>query len=209
MKKIAKRNRQMTMERILAALGDVIAEQGADRAGINAVADKAGINKVLIYRYFGGYEGLMQSFTEQSDFWTIFNDQFLENNQEKIAVSSQNQVWSEYMVQLAHEFRHRRAAQELLKWEMANAESALSKNMTQTRHEAFQKLANQLATDTSHDTNALTAVLLAAITHLSFLSSANCKVFDIDLQSAEGWQRIEQAIRRIYTSIDQLSPKKV
>ncbi|WP_234733758.1 TetR/AcrR family transcriptional regulator [Tellurirhabdus bombi] len=203
MKKIAKRNRQMTMQRILAALGDVIAEQGADKAGINAVADKAGINKVLIYRYFGGYEGLMQSFTEQSDFWTIFNDQFLENNRERMTTSSQNQVWSDYMVQFARAFRHRRVAQELLKWEIANSGSALSAHMTQTRQEALQKLVNQLSPDTRHDTKAVAAILLAAITQLSFLASANYKLFDIDLQSDEGWQRIERAIRQIYTCVDQ------
>lgn len=39
---------------------EVIAEKGIDKAGINYIADKAGINKVLIYRYFGGWNGLVE-----------------------------------------------------------------------------------------------------------------------------------------------------
>ena len=54
MKVVKRRNRQMTMERILRAMGDTMAERGTEKAGINAVAERAGVNKVLIYRYFGG-----------------------------------------------------------------------------------------------------------------------------------------------------------
>lgn len=52
------RDRVRTEERILAAVGAILAEAGGSRRiGVNAVAARAGVDKVLIYRYFGGLEG--------------------------------------------------------------------------------------------------------------------------------------------------------
>ena len=37
--------------------------------GINAVARQAGCDKVLIYRYFNGLEGLLMAFAETTELW--------------------------------------------------------------------------------------------------------------------------------------------
>lgn len=52
------RDRQATAARILAAAETLLAEGGIEALGINAVARSAGCDKQLIYRYFGGLEGL-------------------------------------------------------------------------------------------------------------------------------------------------------
>ena len=78
MKVIKRRNRAMTMERILRAMGEVIAERGTEKAGINAVAEKAQVNKVLIYRYFGGWNGLLEAYVQRGFFLSLFNERFLE-----------------------------------------------------------------------------------------------------------------------------------
>ena len=64
------RDRAHTEEKILAALGAILAEPGGSRRiGVNAVATRAGVDKVLIYRYFGGLEGLLAAFAEKTDLW--------------------------------------------------------------------------------------------------------------------------------------------
>lgn len=52
------RNRDETRQRILDAALDLVAEAGFPALGINAVARRAGADKQLIYRYFGGLEDL-------------------------------------------------------------------------------------------------------------------------------------------------------
>ena len=54
-----KKGRLQTEQKILQALGQVLLEQGFPAVGINAVARQAGCDKVLIYRYFNGLEGLL------------------------------------------------------------------------------------------------------------------------------------------------------
>ena len=78
MKVVKRRNRQLTMERILRAMGEVMAERGTEKAGINAVAERADVNKVLIYRYFGGWNGLLEAYVQRGFFLSIFNEKFLD-----------------------------------------------------------------------------------------------------------------------------------
>ncbi len=53
------RNRDETRQKILDAALAIAGEQGFAALGVNAVARRAGADKQLIYRYFGGLEALM------------------------------------------------------------------------------------------------------------------------------------------------------
>lgn len=66
--------RRRSEARLVAAVGEVVAERGVDGLGVNAVADKAGVDKVLIYRYFGGLSGLLRKYGESIDFWPTLDE---------------------------------------------------------------------------------------------------------------------------------------
>lgn len=54
-----RRNRQKTEQRIVEAATSLLALEGFIGFGINAVAARSGSDKVLIYRYFNGLDGLL------------------------------------------------------------------------------------------------------------------------------------------------------
>jgi AcrR family transcriptional regulator len=64
-----KRDRKATEEAIVAAFEAVLLRDGVQGLGVNAVAHEAGVNKVLIYRYFGGFPGLASEWAKESSFW--------------------------------------------------------------------------------------------------------------------------------------------
>ena len=64
-----KRSRRGTEERIVPAVGTVLERDGFEKVGVNLIARTAGVDKVLIYRYFGGLDGLLTSFGESADIW--------------------------------------------------------------------------------------------------------------------------------------------
>lgn len=66
------RNRAATRERLLGAAEQLLIKKGFQSMGINAVAARAGIDKVLIYRYFGGFEGLLESLATEREIWPKF-----------------------------------------------------------------------------------------------------------------------------------------
>ena len=195
------------MNRILQAVSEVIAERGAERIGINAVAEKAGVNKVLIYRYFGNWEGLMEQFIKEGHFLTAYNEAFLVSkaNAADIAapvpVASQ-QIWTDYMLGLLRELRARKTSQELLKWEISNPYSTLTQRLTALRNDSYKQLTDQLKPGANADINAVNALITSGIAFLVLLSNSRDSVIDVDLQSEAGWQRIEEAIRQIYNGLN-------
>ncbi len=64
-----KRDRQSTEAQIIEAFEAVLLRDGVEGLGVNVVAQEAGINKVLIYRYFGGLAGLASHWVANSSFW--------------------------------------------------------------------------------------------------------------------------------------------
>ena len=64
-----KRDRKATEEAIVAAFEAVLLRDGVAGLGVNAVANEAGVNKVLIYRYFHDLPGLARHWASNSAFW--------------------------------------------------------------------------------------------------------------------------------------------
>ena len=201
MKVVKRRNRQMTMERILRAMGDVMAERGTEKAGINAVAERAGVNKVLIYRYFGGWNGLLEAYVHRGFFLSMFNDKFSDTIPGNLAPEDRSKAWSEYTIQFMREFRERKASQELIRWEMSNGETELARRLADFRDQSYKTMVSKLAPYPSFDPLAITNLMVAAVTQLVLTSNQRDHIGDIDLRSDAGWERIETAIRRIYSSL--------
>ncbi len=53
------RDKEATKQRLIDAVGKILAERGFQNIGVNAIAKEAGVDKVLIYRYFDSLEGLL------------------------------------------------------------------------------------------------------------------------------------------------------
>ncbi|MCK8492593.1 MULTISPECIES: TetR/AcrR family transcriptional regulator [Spirosoma] len=191
----------MTMERILRAMGDVMAERGTEKAGINAVAEKAGVNKVLIYRYFGGWNGLLEAYVQRGFFLSMFNEKFMESVPEKLPAETRSKIWSEYTIQFMREFRTRKPSQELIRWEMSNGETELARRLAEFRDNSYKKLVDRLAPYSDYDPIAITSLMVAAVTNIVLTSTQRDHIVDIDLTSDAGWERLETAVRRIYSSL--------
>lgn len=66
------KNKEHTKRRLLDAVGDIIKKNGIGGLGVNKVAKKAGVSKILIYRYFGDFEQLIKTYILEKDFWTNY-----------------------------------------------------------------------------------------------------------------------------------------
>ena len=60
---------ESSREAFLRALEGLLSSPDAPPPGINAVAKAAGLNKVLIYRYFDSWDGLLESFAQRVNPW--------------------------------------------------------------------------------------------------------------------------------------------
>ena len=74
------KNRQVTELILIKAVDELIEEKGFEGLGINAVAAKAGVSKMLIYRYFNSLEGLIAAYIGQHDYWINFDGALPDKN---------------------------------------------------------------------------------------------------------------------------------
>jgi AcrR family transcriptional regulator len=70
------RSRPKTEGKFLNAVLELVANEGCCALGVNAVAHKAGADKVLIYRYFGNLNGLLQRVAESREWLPTVSEIF-------------------------------------------------------------------------------------------------------------------------------------
>ena len=60
-----------TEKRLLEAVSHIVENDGFTKIGVNRIANQAGCDKVLIYRYFGGLDGLLVEWTKRHDYYSL------------------------------------------------------------------------------------------------------------------------------------------
>lgn len=195
------RDREMTRGLLVAAVGKLLAEKGFTHLGINAVAREAGVDKVLIYRYFGGLSGLIKAFGQEGDFWPSI---------EELAggdiESFRHLPLEKKLVALGHNFlngiRKRPITQEMMAWEMVER-NELTEELEIIRETRMLRFAELfLQTEGARaDIMAVIAIVGAGISYL-VCRARHVRWYDgIDLKNHEGWQRIETAIGQIVKGV--------
>ena len=111
-----KRNKEETKDKIIDAVGRLLAEGGFRKLGVNAVAREAGVDKVLIYRYFGGMPELLRAFGVSGDFWPTI-EELTGGNLEGLRKKPLPQAAATVLHNFARALRSRPLTSEILAWE--------------------------------------------------------------------------------------------
>lgn len=194
-----KRNRAKTTQRIIDAFEEVLAERGIQAIGVNRVAERAGVSKVLIYRYFGGLEGLISYYIRMGRLYPNFTEPVLEqlrpSNEDELS-----RLWHKQLTQLFRQFRNNKASRELLK---ANTieNDPIADIASQVQDEEITRLIGQFSFVDDVDKEAISAVTVGAMSYLTLLAGNNRTMAGIDLRSEDGWKRIENAVKLIYKAL--------
>lgn len=198
-----RRNRAKTTQRIVEALEDVIAERGLEGVGVNRVAEKANVSKVLIYRYFGGMEGLLEYYVKMGKLFPVFNPAVLDQIR-PLHESDVARIWYRQVIQTYRYFRTFKAAREILKASVIENDS-IAETTARAQDEELTRLVSQLSFVKGADTQAVSAVILGAMTYLTIMAQNDRTMVSIDLRSEEGWKRIENAVKTIYIALNKMA----
>ncbi|MBD2754250.1 TetR/AcrR family transcriptional regulator [Spirosoma validum] len=198
-----KRNRAATIERIIDALEEILTERGLEGTGINAIAERAAVSKVLIYRYFGGLEGLLEHYVSMGRLIPHYTPAWLKQIQ-PTQPRDLASIWSGQALQLFRQFRTSRAAREVLKATVKDNDP-LADAVSKAQDAELTNLVNQLAFIKGGDHQATSAIILGALSYLTIQAQINRPMIGLDLRSEDGWQRIEEAVKVIYKALNQLA----
>ena len=189
------RDRQLTTARILAAAESLITRGGVGAVGINAVAEAAGVDKVLIYRYFGGRAQLLRALARERRLWPEI-EIFAPADGETPALADD---LTTILIAHARALRAHPLARRAAAWQLVERDE-LARDAAAARDAHVRAIATALRA--RHrippfvDLEAMIALLWAGVTHLAMHGGAGAPFAGLDLRREEDWSRAERALSR-------------
>lgn len=191
------RDRDRTTRQLIEAVGRVLARDGFERCGVNAVAREAGLDKVLIYRYFDGMPGLLTAYGESNTFWPTV-DEILGENRCALVLPLGERL-EMILSALLDALRSRPETLAIMAWELVQR-NPLTDRLAEVREKWGKELIAISAFDADaqgqlgEDGIALTNLVVAGIQYLLLRARTVTEYGGVPLNSDEGWQRIRRAI---------------
>ena len=183
--KSTERDRETTEQRLLDTVGGMIRETGFEKVGVNAIATRSGVSKVLIYRYFGSVEGLMAAYIRRYDFWINFPQEL--PAPERLPAYLK-ELLRNYIARLRGDLTLKR----LCRWELSS-DNELVKELREQREQSGLARIEKICELTGFPKErmvVLATFLTASVTYLAMLEEF-CPVYNgISIGEDAGWERI-------------------
>lgn len=186
------KNRELTELALLNAVNTLIEDEGFENLGVNAVAAKAGVSKMLIYRYFDSLDGLIAAYIQKYDYWINLEPELpdTEHLGDFIKDLFHNQIRM-----LRNDYTLRR----LYRWELS-AKNKVIKELRERREAKGMWLVGAVSRLTNRpesEISIMATILSASISYLVLLEET-CPVYNgIKLQSEDGWEQLENGLDKI------------
>lgn len=190
------RDRAATQERILAAVGEVLAREGFRALGVNAIAREAGVDKVLIYRYFGGLPELLARWGASGRFWPTAQE-LLGDDAEAVQALPVEQLYALFFDRFIDALRARPLTVEILAAEIVerNDLTAILETEREQWGEQVETLFGREAFSSRPELRGITLMLVAGVQYL-LVRARTIRVFGgIDLHTDAGWAMLKASIR--------------
>ena len=187
------RDREATRARILAAAESLIVREGVGAARVNAIAAEAGVDKVLIYRYFGGRGELLRALARERRLWPAPTDGPAGSDHPRgIALDL-----TEMLLAAARQLRRTPLARRAAAWSLESSDE-FAREFAAARDEGARAITATLRAryrlPPFVDLDALVALLTAASTHLALQAGAAAPFATLDLHRDTDWKRAERAL---------------
>lgn len=190
-----KKDKEATKRRLVKAVGELLKSAGPKSLGINKIAKAAGVDKKLIYRYFGGADQLIETYITENDYWLAFGKKIQE------LIQSENQRLPDMVAQLLkQQFNHFEKDENMqllvileltgafpIMKSIHNTREALAEDLLEMIHVRYE--GNQV------NFRAIAALLVGGIYYTILHSRSNGNIFTgLDILSESGKKDIRQAI---------------
>lgn len=186
------KNREQTECKILEAVASIVESEGFEKLGINTIASKANVSKMLIYRYFGGLDELIAQFIMQKDYWA--NTDTVIINPKSVGDSIKN-MFRKQIEQLRSDVTLRR----LCRWELSCNNTSIEQLRAKREENGYSliKMVSTLTSCPNTEIAALASILSASISYLALIEDQCLTYNGISLQTDKGWDQIMQGVEMI------------
>lgn len=203
--KTRERNKEKSKEELLQAVGTILKEKGYSALKVNDIAATAGLDKKLIYNYFGGTEQLLDEYINSQYFWNNIEP----NKVLEVASNDGGKKMGKQLLAEQYDFvQKNKEFQKLMLWQLSEDRDSL-RNIVEKQEEVGEVLFKNVSDihfgDKATEYRALMAILVSGAYYLNLYAEHNGRHFcGIDLHSEEGRQQIKDAMN---AAIDKIYEK--
>lgn len=188
------RNKERSKKKFLDAVGEILKTRGYAALKINDIAKVAGVDKKMIYTYFGGIDGLIDEYISTTDFWMNVKEENIDMD-----ISDGGKKMTEEM--LHSQFDYLLSSVELQKvliWRLSEERQSLKKMIEaqeETGEMLFKGISDPHFGEQAEKFRALMALAVSGIYHLTIDTTLNGSVFcGIDLKTEHGRKVVKEAL---------------
>lgn len=192
------RNKEKTKQKLLNAVGKILATKGYSELKVSKIATVAGLDKKLIYSYFGSTDKLIDEYIKSQDFWANVDDQeimasgFTDGGQE---------ITTNMILQQYDTLAKNKEYQKIILWGISETRPSLRK-LADDREAVGNPLLDQvvdpLFKEKSKEYRAILAMLVAGAYYLNLHFAVNGSTFcGIDFNKEEDAKILKDAIATI------------
>jgi AcrR family transcriptional regulator len=195
------RNRAGTERAIFNAARALLAEQGFQGFGINAVARRTGCDKQLIYRYFGGLDGLIDAIGEDLGSWV--KDKIPQDTGGMFMLTY-GDLMEKLSLYFMEALRDDPLVCKIVAWEVSQ-DTPQVRRLAESRMKALgkwlERMRGTLAPPKGVDATTTNAILFAAVQHLVISASVSGQFAGVALKTEKDWEKVAAAVRRLVRAI--------
>lgn len=188
------RNKERSRQKLLKAVGKILKTTGFATLGVNHIAEVAGLDKKMIYKYFGSLNGLLDEYLSSQDFWSNVKG-------DKLPTEFPNggHAFVKEMILSQFGYVHNNIEfQKILLWSLSEQRSSLKDLIDQQEANGevlLQGITDPHFGDKATNFRANMAIIIAGVYYLNLFSELNGTTFcGIDLATAEGRKQIEESL---------------
>jgi AcrR family transcriptional regulator len=193
------KDKESTKKKLIAAVGDIFRTEGYHGLGVNKVARMAGVDKKLIYRYFGNIDGLIEAYVVETDYWMMFFEKMRTLEVPQNGDQVRRLLTSVLQDQFAY-FLKDKELQRLILWELS-VKSPLMRSIHETRELMGKQLLDMTEPYLKNKTTnfrAVAALLIGGIYYIILHTRVHGGKFtDVDLSTDMGLNEILNAIEEV------------
>lgn len=188
------RNTERSKEKFLSAVGKILKTKGYAGLKINDIAKVAGVDKKMIYTYFGGLDGLIDEYIRTQDFWSNVHADMASEPIDDGGKAFTKEVFLSQFDYLSKN----KELQKVLLWRLSEERKSLRK-LTDEQEENGEVLFSQITDphfgEHAEKFRAVSAVLVAGMYYLNMYAEHNGSVFSgIDLKTEDGRKAVKDAV---------------
>jgi AcrR family transcriptional regulator len=203
------RDRGAKERSLVEAAKQVLAEGGFQEFGVNAVARRASCDKQLIYRYFGGIEGLVEAIGNELA-------ERLRDHLVPLGAMGRPKNYAELVQRMAlglmQALREDALLLRIAAWEVSDG-SPLVKSLTSARSKGMAiwvgETRGDLVPPAGIDAPAANAFIIAGVQHLVLASTSAGEFAGLPLRTENDWERVRAQVKSIVALIYAPDPARV